>query len=135
MFLLDTDVLSALRRPDRNTRVAAWALSVPRDDLHVSAATIAEIEIGIRRQRKRNLVYAEALDVWLAAIISEYSERILPITVEIARRWGILVADIGHNELDLAIAATALNHGLTVVTRNVSDFTPTGVAVLDPFAL
>jgi toxin FitB len=66
--------------------------------------------------------------------MGSYNTRILPISVTIARRWGKLVADIGHNELDLAIAATALEHDLMVVTRNVSDFTPTGATVFDPFS-
>jgi predicted nucleic acid-binding protein len=66
-------------------------------------------------------------------LVSSYGERVLPLTATGARLWGDLAAKIGHSELDLAIAATALEHGLTVVTRNVADFAPTGVKTLNPF--
>jgi hypothetical protein len=102
-------------------------------DLFVSVLTVGEIERGIERQRPLNPPFAESIASWLDVILRMYEGRILAVDVAIARRWGRLSQRIGNKGLDLAIAATALEHGLTVVTRNVSDFEPTGVSVLDPF--
>ena len=135
MYLLDTDVISELRRRRRNRNVVAWIGNVSAADLFLSVVTIGEIELGIARQRVRNPSFAKDLADWLEVTLRAYEERILPLTVGIARRWGRLAAQLGNNQLDLAIAATALEHGLTVVTRNVSDFEPTGVTVLDPFGI
>ncbi len=133
MYLLDTVVLSELRKRRRDAGVVTWIGSVAPADLFLSAVTIAEIELGIERQRAIDPAFAQDLALWLDVTLRAYGERILPVTVAVARRWGRLAARIGHQELDLAIAATALEHGLTVVTRNVSDFTPAGVPTLDPF--
>jgi predicted nucleic acid-binding protein len=133
MYLLDTDVLSELRRARRSRNVVAWITQVTAADLYLSVVTIGEIELGIARQRALNPGFAQDLAAWLDVTLRAYGERILPLTVGIARRWGQLAAQLGNKQLDLAIAATALEHGLTVVTRNVSDFAPTGVRVLNPF--
>ncbi len=135
MYLLDTVVLSELRKRRCDGNLVAWIGSVAASDLHISVVTVVEIELGIERQRKLNPVFAEDLARWLDMTLRVYGERILPLTVAGARRWGRLAAQIGNRELDLAIAATALEHGLTVVTRDVSDFTRTGVATLNPFEL
>ena len=135
MYLLDTDVISELRQRRRNRNVVAWISNVSAADLFVSVVTIGEIELGIARQRVRNPSFAKDLADWLEVTLRAYEERILPLTVGIARRWGRLAAQLGNKQLDLAIAATALEHGLTVVTRNVSYFEPTGVTVLDPFGI
>jgi toxin FitB len=126
-------VLSELRRRQRNRHVVNWIGSVAPTELFLSTVTIAEIERGIEFQRTRDQAFAAALETWLDATLGAFSERILPVDIAVARRWGRLSARIGNRSPDLAIAATALEHGLTVVTRNVSDFTPTGVAILDPF--
>jgi predicted nucleic acid-binding protein len=133
MYLLDTVVLSELRKRQRNANVVAWIGSVADADLYVSAATIVEIEFGIERQRKHDTAFAETLAAWLDTMLRVYGDRVLPITVQIARRWGRLVAEIGNRDLDVAIAATALEEGLTVITRNVSHFARTGVPTLNPF--
>ncbi len=133
MYLLDTDVLSELRRRKRDPNVVAWIHSVAPSDLFLSVVTIGEVERGIERQRASNPTFADELVAWLDVTLRAYGERILPLTVEIARRWGRLAAQIGNQGIDLAIAVTALHHGLTVVTRNVSDFSPAGVATLNPF--
>jgi toxin FitB len=135
MFLLDTVVLSELRKAprQRNGNLVHWMGGVTSQDLYLSVLTIGEIERGIERQRQVNLPFAESIASWLDVILRTYEGRILAIDVAVARRWGRLSQRIGNKGLDLAIAATALEHGLTVVTRNVSDFELTGVAVLDPF--
>lgn len=133
MYLLDTDVLSELRKRRRDPNVVAWIVSVAPADLFLSVVTISEVERGIARQRSVNPTFAAELAGWLEATLRAYGERILPLTVDIARRWGRLAAQIGNQGIDLAIAATALEHGLTVVSRNVSDFEPTGIATLNPF--
>lgn len=135
MYLLDTVVLSELRksRLRRNPHVVSWIGSVSPPDLFISTVSIGEIERGIERQRETNPDFAGELAGWLDVVLRAYGDRLLPVTVGIARRWGKLSARIGNNGLDLAIAATALEHGLTVVTRNVSDFTPIGVATFNPF--
>lgn len=135
MYLLDTVVLSELRkRPQRRNRhVVSWFASVEPDDLFISVLNIGEIERGIERQRIVDPAFADVLATWLDVIVRNYGERILPLTTGIARRWGLLSARIGNKGLDLAIAATALDHDLTVVTRNVSDFVTTGARVIDPF--
>jgi toxin FitB len=134
MFLLDTVVLSELRKAprQRNGNLVHWMGGVTSQDLYLSVLTIGEIERGIERQRQVNLPFAESIASWLDVILRTYEGRILAIDFAVARRWGRLSQRIGNKGLDLAIAATALEHGLTVVTRNVSDFEPTGVAVLDP---
>lgn len=92
-----------------------------------------KIELGIERQRTVNPAFAKDLENWLDVVLRAYAERILPLDVNVARRWGRLAANIGNKGLDLAIAATALEHGLTVVTRNLSDFLPTGAQTFNPF--
>jgi predicted nucleic acid-binding protein len=133
MYLLDTVVLSELRKRRCDANLVFWIGSVAEADLYISVATVVEIELGIERQRKLNAAFAEELARWLDVTLRAYSARILPLTVPIARRWGQLAAQIGNRELDLAIAATALEHGLAVVTRDVSDFVRAGVATLNPF--
>ncbi|HLH95814.1 MAG TPA: type II toxin-antitoxin system VapC family toxin [Xanthobacteraceae bacterium] len=133
MFLIDTVVLSELRRPQRRPTVVAWFERQRTSDLFLSVISVGEIERGISRQRTLDPSFANALAVWLDRVLSLYGERVLPFDLRTARRWGALSAALGNDSADLMIAATALEHGLTVVTRNGSDFAPTGVAVLDPF--
>jgi predicted nucleic acid-binding protein len=101
--------------------------------MFLSTITIGEIQIGIERQVRLNPAFAGELDRWLDQTLRVYADRILPVDVSVARRWGRLAARLGNRGHDLAIAATALEHGLTVVTRNVSHFEPTGVPTLNPF--
>jgi predicted nucleic acid-binding protein len=133
MYLLDTDVLSELRKRKRNPHVAKWIGTAADSDLFLSTITIAEIERGIEQQRKPDPAFANDLSIWLEFTLRAFGDRILPLTVNIARRWGRLSAQIGNKELDLAIAATALEHGLTVVTGNTKHFQRTGVKLLNPF--
>ena len=132
MFLLDTDVLSALRKRKRHPEIVQWVQKQRSADLYLSVVTVGEIERGIERQRRRDPVHAQALASWLDRVLALYGERILAVDLPAARRWGRLSGFLGHEGADLLIAATALEHGLTVVTRNARHFEPTEVAVLDP---
>jgi predicted nucleic acid-binding protein len=134
MFLIDTVTLSELRRRERDPLVVAWFGRQRTADLFLSVITIGEIERGVARLRASDPEFAGALAAWLDRVLTLYGERIVPFELRSARRWGALSAIIGNDSADLMIAATALEHGLTVVTRNVSDFEPTGVAVIDPFS-
>lgn len=134
MFLVDTDVLSALRRGERHPAAARWLAAQRSSDLYLSVVTIGEIERGIERQRTRDPAFARALSDWLDRVLAWYRDRILQVDLPAAQRWGRLTAALGHESADLLIAATALEHGLTVVTRNVRHFEPTGVPLLNPFA-
>ena len=134
MYLLDTDVLSALRRRERDPAVARWLEAQRTTDLYLSVVTVGEVERGIERQRRRDPAFAEALAGWLDRVLAWYGDRVLGVDLPTARRWGQLSGALGHEGADLLIAATALEHGLTVVTGNTRHFEPTGVAVLNPFA-
>lgn len=132
-FLLDTDVLSASRRPERAVAVAAWIKSKPEEDLYLSVVTLGEIERGIALQAGRQPEFAAELRTWIDWTVRLFADRLLPFGPEEARLWGRLSAKLGHHGADLQIAATALAQGAVVVTRNVSDFEPTGVAIENPF--
>ena len=127
MYLIDTVVLSELRKPRRDPGVVASVEHQRNTDLFVSVISIGEIERGITQQRTIAPAFATALAAWLDRVLALYTERILPFDLKTARRWGLLSATIGNDSTDLMIAGTALENGLTVVTRNVSDFEPTGV--------
>ena len=133
MYLLDTNVLSALRQRQRHAHVMHWVSTQRSSDLHVSVISLGEIERGIARARRRDPRFAVLLAQWLDDTINLYAGRILPVDLGAARRWGLLSQALGHQDADLLLAATALEHGLTVVTRNARHFEPTGVPVLNPF--
>jgi predicted nucleic acid-binding protein len=133
MFLIDTDVLSALGKRRRHANVEAWIARQRTSDLFLSVVSIGAVERGIALQRRTNPDFASALAAWLDRVLAAYGDRILPFGLASARRWGQLSAAISSDSADLQIAATALEHGLTVVTRNVSHFAPTGVALINPF--
>jgi predicted nucleic acid-binding protein len=134
MFLIDTVTLSELRRRERDAKVVKWFERQRAADLFLSVISIGEIERGIARQRADDPAFAGALAAWLDRILTLYGERVVPFDLQSARRWGALSAALGNDSADLMIAATALEHGLTVVSRNVSDFVPSGAMVIDPFS-
>lgn len=133
MYVLDTNVISAVRRPDRAPQVAAWLRGKAEGELFLSVITLGEIERGIRAQQRQNPAFAADLRVWADRTVRLYRDRLLPFGAEEAQVWGRLSQEIGHGGADLMIAATALTHGATVVTGNVEDFRPTGVALENPF--
>ncbi|MDP2809570.1 MAG: type II toxin-antitoxin system VapC family toxin [Rhodocyclaceae bacterium] len=107
---------------------------VPVEHLYLSVVTLGEIERGIEKRRGQDPAFADALAAWQENMARLYADRILPVTPIIARRWGRLSAQLGHDGANLLIAATALAHGLTVVTRNTGHFEPTGAPVINPFS-
>ena len=135
MFLLDTTVISELRRPDKaNPLVAAWAGSTPAARTFLSAISILEIEMGALLIARRDTAQGAVLRTWIDdQILPRFEGRVLPVDLAVARCCAGLHVPTPRAERDALIAATALVHGLTVVTRNVSDFAPTGVAILNPW--
>ena len=138
MYVLDTNVLSELRkvRPGKaGANVAAWAESVDAADIFISAITIMEVELGVLSIERKDAVQGAMLRSWLEQhVLPEFSERTLPIDTTVAQRCARLHVPDKRGERDALIAATALVHGMTVVTRNVAEFKPTGVTVVDPWA-
>jgi predicted nucleic acid-binding protein len=136
MFLLDTNVISELRRPDKADRnVVAWANAVPAANFFVSVISILEIELGARLIERRDAAQGVILRRWInTQVLARFEGRILAIDTAVAQRCAQLHVPNPRAERDALIAATALVHGLTVVTRNVGDFEPTCVPLLNPWS-
>ena len=132
-YLLDTCLISELRRPACNPGVAAWMSSIEPDEAFLSVITLGEIRRGIELHRPKNAKAASTLERWLLGLESHYAEKVLPITPAVADRWGRLSPQRPLPVPDGLIAATALEHRLTVVTRNIADFQRSGVNTLNPF--
>ena len=134
MILLDTVVLSELRKGRPHASMVAYLKNQAADATFISAMTLGEIEAGIAKQRSRDAPFAAALTQWLEITEQQFGHCILPVTPAIAKLWGRLCVQTGNKGIDNLIAATALCHNLTLVTRNVRHFEPTGVRVINPFA-
>ncbi len=135
MFLLDTNVVSELRRPRRtNPKVAAWADSVPADEMFLSSVTILELETGALLLGRRDVGQARLIQQWIEdRVLTGFADRILPVDTAVARRCARLHVPDPRPYRDSLIAATALVHGLIVATRNRADFEPMAVSVLNPW--
>ena len=133
MILLDTVVLSELRKASPNPGVVSFIETQAADALFLSVLTIGEIEAGIEKQRAVAPEFSQELSHWLTLLELQFAQCILPVTPAIAKLWGRLCVQTGNKGVDNLIAATALCHNLIVATRNVKDFQPTGVRVLNPF--
>ncbi len=135
MFLLDTNVVSELRKRHRaDPNVSAWVLGVPREHLYLSAMTIFELEMGVTALERRDPIAALPLRLWLdSKVLPQFSDRIFPVDVAVARRAAALHVPKQRPERDAFIAATAIVHGLTVATRNVCDFQSMGVTLINPW--
>jgi predicted nucleic acid-binding protein len=133
-YLLDTNVLSELRKRQPAAGVTRWIAATPPWQLHVSVLTLGEIERGIARIRGRgDHEQAVALEGWLRDLVPGFADRILPVTLSVASAWGGQQHEQPLPVIDGLIAATAKVNGLTVVTRNAKDFERSGVQVLNPF--
>ena len=133
MYLIDTMVLSEGSKGHPNAEVMGWLAGIRFEDAFVSVITLGEIQRGIRKAELRDSYRADRHKVWLEKTLIEYRGRVLRVTTAIARRWGTLTYDMRNASGDLLIAATALEHDLTVVTRNTRHFEPTGAKLLNPY--
>jgi toxin FitB len=137
MFLLDTNVISELRRPDRaNPNVVKWAGGIPAAQFFLSAISLLEIERGALQIVRRDAAQGKILRSWIdEQILARFESRILAVDSPVALRCARLHIPDPRSERDALIAATALVHGMTVVTRNVDDFAATGVGLLNPWGI
>lgn len=135
MYLLDTNVVSELRKAGKaDSCVLNWATNVDAQNMYLSVISILEIRMGILALQRRDAIQATILDTWLSEkVIPTFSGRILNIDMEVALRCAELHVPDPRSDRDALIAATALAHGLTVVTRSSKDFQPTGVMLLNPW--
>ena len=137
MYLVDTNIVSEIRKKERSNKGvrAFFRQAVKSDiDLYLSVVTIGELRRGVEIVRHRgDVAQAASLEAWLTAVLNEFAQNILPVDEDIGQLWGRLRVPHPEHALDKLIAATGLIHDLTVVTRNVDDFSPTGVRVLNPF--
>jgi len=133
-YLLDTNIVSELRKGDRcNEAVLDWFSTLDDDDAYLSVLVIGEIERGIERIRKRDPKSATRLRRWLSNLVTTFEDRILPVTLPIARTWGKMGAPNPIPTTDGLLAATAHVHGLILATRNVSDVRSLDIEWLNPF--
>ena len=137
MYLLDTNVISEFRKArigKADRQVASWASSVSMESMFLSSVCILEMELGTLLMERRDVVQGAILRAWLEDfVLPTFAERILVVDTPVALRGAALQVPNPRSYRDALIAATALVHGMTVVTRNVKDFASTGVAVLDPW--
>lgn len=132
MFLLDTNVVSELRKPRPHGAVVAWVSEVPDDRLHISAVTLGELQAGVEITREQDPAKAAEIEAWVDQVAETWN--VIPLDARILRRWARLMHRQSNDLLvDGLLAATAAVHDLRVVTRNVRDFEPFGVATLNPF--
>lgn len=137
MFVLDTNVVSELRKVrlgKADANVTAWTESVDASDLFVSAITILELELGVLSIERKDATQGAMLRSWLERhVLPEFAGRTLPVDTAVAQRCARLHVPNKRGERDALMAATALVHGMTVVSRNVADFQPTGVPLINPW--
>ena len=135
-YLLDTNVISELRKPAgrASTNVRVWSGRQRTSDLLISVITVMEIEIGVARLERRDSVQGDVLRKWLERdLLAAFATRILPVDLAVVRRASAMHVPDPRPERDVLIAATALSLNLIVVTRNVADFQPLGVELLNPW--
>jgi hypothetical protein len=138
MYLLDTNVISELRKANTgkaDPQVVAWASGVSPASLFVSAISVLELETGILLVERRDAVQGKMLRQWLETqVLPTFAERVLAVDAAVARQCARWHVPDPRSDRDALIAATAMVHGMTVVTRNVADFEPTGCALLNPWS-
>ena len=132
-FLIDTNVVSELRKPRPDANVARWFQSVRDSDLYLSVLVVGELRQGVELLRRRDRGQADALETWLLALERGYRDRLIPVTARIADVWGRLNVPNRLPAIDGLLAATAKFHDLTLATRNARHVRGTGISVLNPF--
>lgn len=133
-FLVDTNVLSEARKPRRaDPGVTAWLKSTAPEQLYLSVLVVGEVRRGTERLARRDPRQATVFEEWLSAVRRDYADRILPVTEEIAEQWGRADAHRPMSNVDGLMAATAVVHDLTLVTRNERDVEGSGARTLNPF--
>jgi toxin FitB len=131
-YLLDTNVVSELRKRKPHGAVLAWIQKIPDTSLHISAVTLGEIQAGVELTRENDLVKAGEIEQWLNDL--EQTSNVIDVNAAVFRRWAQLMhGRADHHLEDALIAATALVHELTIATRNTADFKPFGVKLINPF--
>ena len=134
-YLLDTNVVSEVRKPSPNPGVATWFTQTDSAELHLSVLVVGEIRQGIERLRRRgDGTQAAIFERWLDVLKSEFGDRLLPATTAVAERWGVLNAGRPLPVVDGLLAATAVEHDLTLVTRDDSLLSVAGVSVINPWS-
>ncbi|MDQ3863801.1 MAG: type II toxin-antitoxin system VapC family toxin [Actinomycetota bacterium] len=132
-YLLDTNVLSEVRRPLGDASVKRWISSIPTEDLYLSVLTLGEVRRGIGLLGRRDPAQAEVYEALLVTVLRDYADRILPVDAEAAEEWGRMNVPDPVSIVDGLMAATAKVRNMTFVTRNTADVTSTGVRLLNPF--
>lgn len=134
-FLLDTNIISEIRKRERaDPNVVRWVVRTPIKEMGTSVIVLAEIRRGIELKRRRDPAQAKSLDRWFAQMRERLGDRVLPIDEPVADAWALLGIPNPLPLIDGLLAATAKVHDLTLVTRNIADLQPSGVALLDPFS-
>ena len=133
-FVLDTNVVSEVRKARPHHRVRSWFGSVDAADLYLSVLVVGEIVQGVERLRRRDPDQARVYDEWLVQLRTDFAHRILPVDVAVAEEWGRMTARDPLPVIDGLLAATAKVRGWTLVTRNIKDVDRSGVMFIDPFA-
>jgi hypothetical protein len=134
-YLVDTNVISEIRKRDRaHPNVVRWVARTPAEEIGTSVLVLAEIRHGVEMKRRRDPEQAKALDRWYSQLRTRLGGRVLPVDEAVAEAWALIGIPDPVPLIDGLLAATAKVHGLTLVTRNVTDVSLTGVSLLDPFS-
>lgn len=132
-FLLDTNVVSELRKRQADGNVLSWYATVSSADLFLSVLTIGEIRLGVERLRRRDPAQADIIEQWLRGLHAGYRDHLVDVDAAVAEEWGRMNVPDPLPVIDGLLAATARIHGWTLVTRNVADLSSVGVSLLNPF--
>ena len=132
-YLLDTNIISELRKKVPNNGVQEWIKQVQVNQIYISCLTVGEIKTGILKLAKKDKAQARLIDKWLEELMHEYKEQILGIDLETSEEWAKLMSSDSNHIIDNLIAAQAIQNNMTVVTRNIKDYQAGSLKLLNPF--